>query len=242
MSQYKSSANLKAAAKDKLDGRFGAAIAATFTTACITAAATFIVNSLLPVSTTLLWSVLSYVISAIISIFTGMFNAGLAYYFLKMSCGHTCSLADIFYGYTAIADKAIKVSLVFVVLELVCTAPYNLFMMLYLRTQDLTYLSLTFLGMALGLAVYIPVSLSISQSYYMLLDFPQYSAADALKGSIRVMKGHKGRFFYLKVSFLPLLLLSLLSCGIGLIWLTPYMRMTYTDFYLDLMNPQSANV
>ena len=55
------------------------------------------------------------------------------------------------------------------------------------------------------------------------------------------MKGKKLRLLYLEFSFLPLLLLSILSFGIGLLWLQPYMQMTYTFFFLDLMNPRRAS-
>ena len=79
--------------------------------------------------------------------------------------------------------------------------------------------------------------LVFSQCFYLMLDFPDYSAEQLLRSSMQVMRGHKGRLFYLHVSFLPLLLLALLSCGVGMLWIRPYMQMTYTCFFLDLMNP-----
>ena len=51
------------------------------------------------------------------------------------------------------------------------------------------------------------------------------------------MKGHKWRLFKLELSFLPLQIICMLSFGIGNLWLNPYMRMTYTEFFLDLMSP-----
>ena len=51
-----------------------------------------------------------------------------------------------------------------------------------------------------------------------------------------IMKGNKARRFYLEVSFLPIMLLGILSCCIGLLFLTPYMNTTYTNFYLELMS------
>ncbi len=55
-----------------------------------------------------------------------------------------------------------------------------------------------------------------------------------------MMKGHKRRLFRLELSFLPLMLLCVLSFGIGFLWLNPYMQMTYTCFFLDLMNPRDT--
>ena len=51
------------------------------------------------------------------------------------------------------------------------------------------------------------------------------------------MKGHKGRLFYIELSFLPLLLLGAVSL-IGLLWVIPYMQMTYAVFYFDIMKQE----
>ena len=48
------------------------------------------------------------------------------------------------------------------------------------------------------------------------------------------MKGQKKRLFVLILSFIPITLLACLSL-IGVLWLTPYVNMTYTIFYLNLM-------
>ena len=50
-----------------------------------------------------------------------------------------------------------------------------------------------------------------------------------------MMKGSKGRLFYIDLTFVPLMLLCVLTCGIGLLWLMPYMQATKANFYLDLV-------
>lgn len=77
--------------------------------------------------------------------------------------------------------------------------------------------------------------LTYSQSYYLLLDFPDCSAREALRKSRDMMKGSKGRLFYIDLTFVPLMLLCVLTCGIGLLWLMPYMQATKANFYLDLV-------
>jgi hypothetical protein len=49
------------------------------------------------------------------------------------------------------------------------------------------------------------------------------------------MKGNKGRFIYLLVSFIPLFLLGMLTCCVGFLWIIPYMQATLAQFYLDLV-------
>ena len=90
-----------------------------------------------------------------------------------------------------------------------------------------------------GTIISIYVSLMLSQVFYLMLDFPEYTASQLLKMSIRLMKGSKGRLFYIQLSFLPLILLSFLSCGIALLWIYPYMQATYANFYLDLIKKKN---
>ena len=75
-----------------------------------------------------------------------------------------------------------------------------------------------------------------------MLDFPQYSAKELFQMSLRLMKGNIGRLFYLEISFLPLILLSFLSCGIALLWISPYMDATLANFYLDLVKKKTEAV
>lgn len=53
------------------------------------------------------------------------------------------------------------------------------------------------------------------------------------------MRGHKGRLFYIQVCFLPLLFLAVLSCGIGMLWIAPFIYAVQTEFYLDLVTKRS---
>jgi hypothetical protein len=44
------------------------------------------------------------------------------------------------------------------------------------------------------------------------------------------------------LSFVPLMLLSVFTLGIALVWVVPYMKMTAADFYLDLMSVRNRNM
>jgi uncharacterized membrane protein len=112
---------------------------------------------------------------------------------------------------------------------------------MYLNTADVKYLFTGFPIMLVVMVVYVYVSLLVSQVYYLLLDFPNYSVKVLFSKSLQLMKGNMWRLFHLEFSFLPLILLSFLTCGIGLLWLMPYMHMASTSFYLDLMNPAQTD-
>ncbi len=78
--------------------------------------------------------------------------------------------------------------------------------------------------------------------FYMVLDFPDWSATTILKKSFEVMSGNKLRLFLLYVSFVPSFLLSIFTCCIPLIWVIPYMSMAETNFYLDMMSVRNKSV
>lgn len=70
-------------------------------------------------------------------------------------------------------------------------------------------------------------------------DFPQYSARELLSMSRKLMIGNKVRLFYIYLSYMPLLLLGILSCGIALLWIIPYMNATLAEFYMDIVRNTS---
>ncbi|MBQ9140818.1 MAG: DUF975 family protein [Lachnospiraceae bacterium] len=241
MNQYKSSAELKDLAKEKLIGRYGITMSAFILVSCITYLITFLVTGSMPTQTTTQYVIYSLV-TGIISVFLGVFQTGTSLFYLNIACGQPYRLEDIFYGISNQPSRSITVSLANTLANWVCLTPTQIFLLLFMNSESITYLMLMFVATGVGLLIYVPVSLAISQSFYILLDFPEYTGKQALAASWKLMKGHKGRLFYIQVSFLPLMILSFLSCGLGFLWLTPYMNMTYTLFFLDIMNPAKATV
>jgi len=66
-------------------------------------------------------------------------------------------------------------------------------------------------------------------------------AMDAIRRSKQMMDGNKWKLFCLQMRFIGWLLLCILTLGIGLIWLIPYMGVTFACFHYDLYpQPQTA--
>ena len=76
-------------------------------------------------------------------------------------------------------------------------------------------------------------------AFFLLHDFPQYTAKELLTRSRKLMSGNKGRLFYIYLSYIPLLFLGTLSCGIALLWVIPYMNATLAEFYMDIIRNRS---
>ena len=77
-------------------------------------------------------------------------------------------------------------------------------------------------------------ALSYSMSYFILQENPNLSANEARKESMRLMEGNKWRLFCLMFSFIGWILLSVLTLGILMIWINPYMYVAEAEFYKNL--------
>jgi uncharacterized membrane protein len=82
-------------------------------------------------------------------------------------------------------------------------------------------------------------ALSYSMSFFILRDNPGMSATDAINASKKMMKGCKGKLFFLGLSFIGWGILCCLTCGIGFLWLAPYMYLSFANFYENLKKVQS---
>jgi len=82
----------------------------------------------------------------------------------------------------------------------------------------------------------IVASYSYRMAFYLLIDDPEIEVSEALRQSKKMMHGYKTRLFYLDLSFIGWGLLCILTFGIGILWLAPYMLTSQTIFYEELRN------
>lgn len=230
MNEYLTSASLKSLAKGQLLGKYGTLAGVVFIHIGYMLFVFFTSNLLID-TTSVLGYLIYYAVSFVFTLLEGLLIYGEAYIFLKLACGQPVTVGDLFYGLSNNPDKVLKVQAVFTVLQIVCSIPN---MMRIPQNQPLVLLLYVILALAVNI-IYIVLSLVLSQSFFLMLDFPQYGAKEVLTKSVQVMKGSKGRLFYIYLSFLPLILVGLCGCCIPLIWLYPYVQAVKANFYLDLM-------
>lgn len=77
-------------------------------------------------------------------------------------------------------------------------------------------------------------SYSYSLTSYILKDEPELKFNAAIERSMDMMNGHKFDLFYLHLTFIGWGILSLLTLGIGFLWLNPYMMTAQAQFYEDV--------
>lgn len=75
---------------------------------------------------------------------------------------------------------------------------------------------------------------SYSLIYFIILDHPEYSHFEVLRKSSDMMYGHRMELFVLCLRFIPWILLGIVTCGIGFLWVCPYMTTAFCEFYQQL--------
>ena len=82
------------------------------------------------------------------------------------------------------------------------------------------------------------LALSYSLVPIILIKKPELGIVETLKYSREKMQGHKLDAFVLGLSFIGWAILGTLTFGILYIWLFPYMQLTFTKFYLNILGEE----
>ena len=169
-------------------------------------------------------------------------------------------LTLIFSGLSMLAGESNILSLLFTLLQVVVLMPFSVGFMnafrLMLSNDDYNILNNSvdlakanwkrytlgqlIMGIKTMLWTLLLIIPGLIKSYaymltpYILKDNPEVSAKDASSLSDEMMKGHKFDLFYLHLSFIGWIILSILTCGIGVLWLYPYMYTAQAAFYEDV--------
>jgi len=77
-------------------------------------------------------------------------------------------------------------------------------------------------------------AISYSQTFFILAENKNISGVDALEKSKKMMMGRKGKYFELCMRFTGWFILSILTMGIGFLWLIPYTQVSFANFYKDI--------
>lgn len=77
-------------------------------------------------------------------------------------------------------------------------------------------------------------SYSYAMTAYIMNDHPELGAEECIDKSMEMMDGYKWKLFLMDLSFIGWALLCILTCGIGFLWLTPYVSCSHAKFYEEL--------
>ena len=170
-----------------------------------------------------------------------LFTVGYAKMYLTVADHEELRLSQLFWAFRNHTWKFVGIALWVFGIVLVWIVPVIAVIAGSAASGD-TGFAIAFLGIyelvSFGLLIW--AALNWTLFYYILVENPEKKILEALGESRRLMKGNRWRYFVLSLSFLGMELLGILSFGIGFLWLSPYMGMTYGLFYRDVKPAETA--
>ena len=79
-----------------------------------------------------------------------------------------------------------------------------------------------------------------AMTFFILADNPTISASDAMKKSKEMMDGHKLELFFLELSFFWWYILGIITFGLAMIYVAPYVETTIAIYYERLKAKQQG--
>ncbi|MDY0149833.1 MAG: DUF975 family protein, partial [Kiritimatiellia bacterium] len=238
-----SNALLMRQARFALRGRWAIAIGATLLYGVITQGLNFI-SDVGPAS----WKVVGFILNLLAAILISAPMAlGWARFFLQIGRRQTPDLKRLFDGFK-LFGKTIGTSILvglFLSLALLPTIFVGILGAVAVGAlQNHPFLPLAIVLVILllltSLVPIILVILNYSQAFFILSDNPRFSPSTALSHSRAIMRGFRWKYFCLGWRFFGWMLLGILTCGIGLLWVSPYMVTSQALFYDDIRIPTEA--
>lgn len=156
----------------------------------------------------LVWSILMQVV--LICVMSPL-NMGILSFFLKLSRNQFVELGEIFTKFKTIWLKSIGLNL-------------------WITLKVLLWSLLLFIPGIIA-------AISYSMAFYIMAEDEQVGVNQAVEISKAMMQGYKMQYFVLQLSFIGWIILCAIPCGLGYLWLAPYMQATEANFY----NKVSAN-
>lgn len=176
------------------------------------------------------------VIDFIVSLLFGVFTYGEAVFFLKLVRGENpLSVKYLFAGFSTVADKAILIKSVYAGISFLGLIPQVLMHFNLIIVPDEYYFFFAYGVLLLQMLLQFLTGLYLGLSYYILADHPEMSAKEILAESLKLMKNKKGKLFTAYLSLIPLCIVSICACGIGIFWFSVFLQTLLANFYLDVI-------
>jgi len=233
MTNLKTAAELKAIAKERSLDKYGILILANIIIFVLQMAISSIVT--ISNSGSLVIFTINEIIILIVQILLGILVSGKAYLYMNLIYSQTVSTSDIFFGLKQHPNKAVIIQSLFVLADFLASLPASIILFILTPDSPFSLRIALFVAVAIGIVVNIYVSLTYSQAFYLLHDYPDRSAKELLAYSKSLMHGNRLKLFYLHISFIPLIIFGCLTFFIPLLWISVYRYATLTAFYQNLI-------
>lgn len=251
MNQPKTSAQFKALAKEQLLGNYGKIAGAfaiilaiyftvfsiAYTVGMASIFGTVLFGSRQITSAMIGSTIIGILIALIIAALFYCMVVGLIYMALQISRGNKVELKDVFFSFSHHPDKVLGLFFLFSFINLLISAPASAFQIIFDKEVMDIGSTMFWLYIVLYLATIVGstmLSLVYALRFYYYCDHPDMKALECARQSRIVLRGQKGRLFYIALSFIGWYCLVLLSCGLAVLWVAPYALTVLANFYREL--------
>lgn len=175
-----------------------------------------------------------YIAMLVITIASVVLTVGQYCLHLRVARTGKLHLSELFYPVRYDANRLILAEIILSLIRLIGLAPIIGATWIISSYEDM-HMYLVALGLIiLGCILTACIEITFGMTYFALIDGEELSVLESIKTALKLVKGHKGRFLYMNLSFIGMYLLVALTLGIGFLWVQPYIMQTTTVFYLDI--------
>jgi uncharacterized membrane protein len=236
--QLASNAQLKNLSKNQLRGKFPPAMLICFFAASLEYMALLLLSAL-PTNT--MSGLMTFLLcSLLVQTICGVTQVGICLYFLCLVTEKPALVSCVLLGFREQTNKCLFFSFLYSLIRFICYSPFEICVYLFLINLNSRWIGNILVALLIGTLVYVPLQILLSQSFYILLDFPNLTISQTLRRSLNVIKGKQLRVFLLELSLFPLTCLELFSLRIGSLWVMPYKETVRANLYLNLMRRGDA--
>lgn len=180
-------------------------------------------------------AVITIIVELIVSILGKVFFTGIYREHLDIATDKQPKFTDTFWAFKNRPDRSIIAGALVMLIEVVSELPGFIMFAVYYPTEDINMIVASIVVIILGIVLNIYLSIKFSLTFIIIADDSEISAIDAMKKSAILIKGHAWQMVGLKLSFIPMELLGIISLCIGFIWIIPYINQTEVAFYRSIV-------
>lgn len=230
-----SARELKCRARTLMMEKHGFLALVTFLVSMLYLLASYVLDSAFPATGGTMNFVLGLAGSLLINIVYYLFCAGQAAVYLNLCRGRETRIGQLTGAFSVHPESVAVFAAVQFVIQTV-SVNLALWILPHILNENEMRSWLPMYGALLALlVVMVWLELGLSMVFFLYCDDPQKSGAQLIRESMRLMRGNRRRMLYLMLSFIGVMLLGVLSAGIGLLFARPYLNTTQALFYLDLV-------
>ncbi|MDD6037219.1 MAG: DUF975 family protein [bacterium] len=182
-------------------------------------------------------NIIYYCAYMIILLIEVLLTSGVLHIHLRIGRGEPVAVKDMFWVLKNRPDRFLACGFLLTLMEALPLAPgiimLNYDAILLDEEPAMSHIILLLALIIVGTVIAIYFILCYAFTLTLLADDVNINVIEAFRMSRHMMRGQKGRYFLMELSFIGWALLGILSLGIGMLWIYPYMTQTATNFYLD---------